>query len=108
MRRRLLTLAIVATVLALSATAVAAGRAATDTSATTLPSTGPARQVPSHAADSPVMPPLSDSHRAGRRALTKADSGADTPGVDSLEPDLVLLGTWTVRYAVGPENGFGA
>lgn len=26
----------------------------------------------------------------------------------SLEPDLVLLGSWTVRYVVGPENGHGA
>ncbi len=27
---------------------------------------------------------------------------------DSLEPDLVLLGRWTVRYTVGRENGEGA
>jgi vancomycin resistance protein YoaR len=25
----------------------------------------------------------------------------------SLEPDLVLAGTWTVQYRVGPENGYG-
>jgi hypothetical protein len=31
-----------------------------------------------------------------------------TPGFTSLEPDLVLLGSWTVAYAVGPANGNGA
>ena len=40
--------------------------------------------------------------------------GPPPPGVDvpaateSLEPDLVLLGSWTVAYVVGAENGDGA
>ena len=47
--------------------------------------------------------------RSGRPAGTRhrpAPPVAAEPG--SLEPDLVLLGSWTVAYVVGPENGDGA
>jgi VanW like protein len=46
---------------------------------------------------------------SGRRASTRprpAPAVAAEPGW--LEPDLVLLGSWTVAYVVGPENGDGA
>ncbi len=33
---------------------------------------------------------------------------AATVGAETLEPDLVLLGSWTVNYVVGPANGDGA
>ncbi len=33
---------------------------------------------------------------------------ATNPSTGSLEPDLVLLGSWTVGYVVGPANGNGA
>ena len=50
--------------------------------------------------------------RSGRHAGTRPRPrpgpaiAAAEPG--SLEPDLVLLGSWTVEYAAGPENGNGA
>ena len=47
--------------------------------------------------------------RSGRPAGTwhrPASAVPAEPG--SLEPDLVLLGSWTVAYVVGPENGDGA
>jgi hypothetical protein len=105
-RRRLLTIAIVATVLATSATALVAGRAATDTTATTLPPTSATPSARASAAPSSVTGPAEPAppvpRGTGRRALTSRNALA----VDSLQPDLVLLGTWTVDYTVGLENGF--
>jgi len=106
MRRRLLTTAIIATVLAISATAIAASRAATDTKATTLsptPSTHPGSGFPTGVA-APATPAPAIPRSTDRRALRTRTASA----IDSLEPDLVLLGAWTVRYTVGLENGYAA
>jgi VanW like protein len=47
--------------------------------------------------------------RSGRPAGTRHRPVSAVPaGPGSLEPDLVLLGSWTVAYVVGPENGDGA
>jgi hypothetical protein len=47
--------------------------------------------------------------RSGRPAGTQPRPAAPVPAeTGSLEPDLALLGSWTVAYVVGPENGNGA
>jgi hypothetical protein len=47
--------------------------------------------------------------RSGRPAGTRHRAARTVPAEPgSLEPDLVLLGSWTVAYVVGPENGDGA
>jgi hypothetical protein len=47
--------------------------------------------------------------RSGRPAGTRHRSARAVPaGLGSLEPDLVLLSSWTVAYVVGPPNGDGA
>jgi hypothetical protein len=47
--------------------------------------------------------------RLGRSAGTRQRPAQAVPAEPgSLEPDLVLLGSWTVAYVVGPENGDGA
>ena len=47
--------------------------------------------------------------RFGRPAGTRHRPAPAAPAeAGSLEPDLVLLGSWTVAYVVGPENGDGA
>jgi len=46
--------------------------------------------------------------RARRRAGRLTAPDALVRSDDTLEPDLVLLGTWTVTYVVGPANGNGA
>ena len=47
--------------------------------------------------------------RSGRPTGTRHRPAAAVPArAGSLEPDLVLLGSWTVAYVAGPENGDGA
>ena len=43
-----------------------------------------------------------------RRPWPEPDARRQRPEPGSLQPDLVLLGSWTVAYVVGPENGDGA
>jgi hypothetical protein len=76
-----------------------------------LPPSGPsgAGATPSTRQSSGVP---SETHPAtpGQLATPTPDAlvGTSSPGSSSLEPGLVLLGSWTVEYVVGPENGGGA
>lgn len=52
---------------------------------------------------------VASTPRSGRPAGTRHRPASAVPAEPvSLEPDLVLLGSWTVAYVVGPENGDGA
>src|SRR5689334_859785 len=107
MVRRRLTIAVVAAMLATAAMAVGAGHAATETTATPLPAQ-PARSASSAPdASSSISLRAPDLPRSTGRHARAGASRADSSAA-SLEPGLVLVGTWTVRYAVGPENGHGS
>ena len=92
---------------------VVIGRGAGDTAAMTLPSPAAGSRMPQvpRVAISSVAIIVSRDRSDGRRPTT-ASPGSRTversAAIDSLEPELVLLGSWTVRYTVGRENGDGA
>ena len=107
MVRRRLTIAVVAAVLATAVTALGAGHATTETTPTPLHAQPALPSVSAPDASSSIGRPAPDLPRStGRHARTAASRAGSPPA--SLEPDLVLLGTWTVRYKVGPENGHGS
>ncbi len=56
---------------------------------------------------SPVMTPAGGAG-PGPRLATPIPTPASKLVEASLQPDLVLLGSWTVEYVVGPANGNGA
>jgi hypothetical protein len=64
----------------------------------------PTSAVPVAGVPAAASPPRSGPP-AGTRHLAATAFRAE---IGSLEPDLVLLGTWTVAYVVGSENGDGA
>jgi VanW like protein len=108
MRRRFLSTAVMAAVLATAVTAMTARHAATETTATPLhaePALRPVSTTPD-LSSSTALPAPDRPRGTGRHARTTSSRAGAPP--DSLEPDLFLLGTWTVRYVVGRENGFGA
>ena len=110
MPRRLICTALIVAVLASAGTAIAAGHSATEATVVLRDARPVLSAVRVTTADArvasstPVAPAV--PHREARRPPT-GSSGATRP-LASLEPDLALLGTWTVRYTVGRENGFGA
>jgi vancomycin resistance protein YoaR len=108
MRRRLLSIAVVATMLATAVTALAAGHAATETRATALAADLVRPSLEAASAEGVVVPapPIRTSRGSDRRSRIAVRPRQAR--LDSLEPDLVLVGTWTVRYTVGRENAFGA
>jgi vancomycin resistance protein YoaR len=78
-----------------------------------------ASTAPAAATDSPAPTPDApastvqgaSAFSVGRHpaaAATRPRSPETAAAIDSLEPGLVLLGSWTVRFTVGPENGDGA
>lgn len=90
----------------------ALGRGADDTAAMTLPSSAAGIQaLPSEPVTTFVLTdPGSRERQDGRRPTAPGVRGTaeHLAAMDSLEPDLVLLGSWTVHYDVGPQNGDGA
>jgi hypothetical protein len=66
-------------------------------STTAGPFASPAVPAAPHLVPPPALPPVS-----GDTPSTAVQANA------SLEPDLVLLGSWTVTYVVGQANGNGA
>ena len=65
--------------------------------------------IPTSAVTLTGVAAVASTPRSGRPAGTRHLPASAVPTEpESLEPDLVLLGTWTVAYVVGPENGGGA
>jgi vancomycin resistance protein YoaR len=65
----------------------------------------------SAAPTSAAVSPVSGSEQVPARTPASSPRHAPAKGArpaTSLEPDLVLLGSWTVDYVVGPANGDGA
>src|SRR5262245_52451737 len=116
MPRRFVALALaVLAALSVAILPVMVGHGAGDTVAMTLPSpaagsrTPPAAGQGHSARPDPGLGTDAPERNDGRRPAAGASQTAEhAAALDSLEPDLVLLGSWTVHYAVGPENGDGA
>jgi vancomycin resistance protein YoaR len=111
MRRLVALVLALAAALSVGVLPVVIGGGADDTAAMTLPSPAAGSRTP------PIEPAArvvastlgSPGHRDSRRPLAAGAPTAErSAAIDSLEPGLVLLGSWTVRYAVGPANGDGA
>ena len=65
--------------------------------------------IPTSAVPVTGVAAVASTPRSGRPAGTRHRPASAVPAEPgSLEPDLVLLGSWTVAYVVGPENGDGA
>jgi hypothetical protein len=65
--------------------------------------------IPTSAVPVSGVAAVASTPRSGRPAGTRHPPASAVPTeADSLEPDLVLLGSWTVAYVVGPESGDGA
>jgi vancomycin resistance protein YoaR len=114
MPRRLVALVLgLLAVLCVGVLPVVVGHGVDDAAAMTLPSPAAGSRTP------PVVPPQpaafamatdlgQPGRHDGRRPVAVSPSAERSAAIDSLEPELVLLGSWTVRYVVGPENGDGA